>query len=113
MEIRSDHPRGVRWHDGATSVLGLLGVESDPLTGREHILLATILERAWRSGRPMDLEMDALQRELGQAVEELKSALDPMNVELSTTTLKPRRTEIDIRFVALTWAPYRDDESAW
>jgi hypothetical protein len=58
-------------------------------------------------------EMDALQLELGQAVEELKSALDPMNVELSTTTLKPRRTDIDIRFVALTWAPFRDGEPAW
>ena len=38
-----------------TSVLGLVGIESDPLNSREHILLSTVMDRAWRSGRPMDL----------------------------------------------------------
>jgi hypothetical protein len=39
----------------ATSLLGLLGVEADPLRSREHILLARILETAWQAGRDMDL----------------------------------------------------------
>jgi hypothetical protein len=39
----------------ATSLLGLLGVEADPLRSREHILLATLLETAWRAGRDLDL----------------------------------------------------------
>ncbi len=37
------------------ALLGLAGVDSDPLRGREHILLATIFEQAWREGRDLDL----------------------------------------------------------
>jgi hypothetical protein len=39
----------------ATSLLGLIDVDADPLQSREHILLATILARAWREGRDVDL----------------------------------------------------------
>lgn len=38
-----------------TSLLGLLGVEADPLQSREHILLSTILDSAWRQGQDLDL----------------------------------------------------------
>ena len=38
-----------------TSLLGLLGVEADPVQGREHILLSTLLGAAWREGRDLDL----------------------------------------------------------
>jgi hypothetical protein len=37
------------------ALLGLAGVEADPLRGREHILLSTIFEQAWREGRDLDL----------------------------------------------------------
>jgi hypothetical protein len=37
------------------SLLGLLDIESDPLQGRESILLATIFDAAWRQGRGLDL----------------------------------------------------------
>ncbi len=41
---------------GAVSgLLGLLGLDADPLQSREHILLATLFERAWREGRDLDL----------------------------------------------------------
>lgn len=39
----------------ATSVLALLGIEGDPITSREHILLANILAAAWSEGRDLDL----------------------------------------------------------
>jgi hypothetical protein len=39
----------------ATSLLGLLGIEADPLQGREHILLARLFDAAWREGRDLDL----------------------------------------------------------
>lgn len=39
----------------ATNLLGLLGVEADPLRSREHILISTILGSAWRQGRDLDL----------------------------------------------------------
>jgi len=38
-----------------TSLLGLLGVEADPIQSREHILLSTILDTAWRKGQDLDL----------------------------------------------------------
>lgn len=42
---------------GATvaSLLGLLGLEADPLQSREYILLATLVEQSWRQGQDLDL----------------------------------------------------------
>ncbi|MCA9511420.1 MAG: ATP-binding protein, partial [Myxococcales bacterium] len=39
----------------AASLLGLLGVDADPLRSREHILLSTLLQHAWTAGRDLDL----------------------------------------------------------
>jgi len=39
----------------ATSLLGLLGIDADPIKSREHILIATILDAAWRQGQELDL----------------------------------------------------------
>ena len=39
----------------ATSVLSLAGVEADATTSREHVLVATLLQEAWRAGRALDL----------------------------------------------------------
>ena len=38
-----------------TSLLGLVGVEADPLKSREHILLSTILDHTWKAGQDLDL----------------------------------------------------------
>lgn len=38
-----------------SGLLALLNIEADPLSSREHILLATLLDRAWREGRNIDL----------------------------------------------------------
>ncbi|WP_373068126.1 ATP-binding protein [Gemmatimonas sp.] len=39
----------------ATSVLALLGIDADPISSREHILLANLLHAAWSEGRDLDL----------------------------------------------------------
>jgi hypothetical protein len=39
----------------ATSLLALLGMEADPITSREHILISNILESVWAQGRALDL----------------------------------------------------------
>jgi hypothetical protein len=39
----------------ATSLLALLGMEADPITSREHILISNILESVWAEGRALDL----------------------------------------------------------
>ena len=38
-----------------TSLLGLVGVEADPIKSREHILLSIILDHTWKAGRDLDL----------------------------------------------------------
>ena len=46
---------GDRISSTATSLLGLMGIEADPLRSREHILISTILDSAWKQGRDLDL----------------------------------------------------------
>jgi hypothetical protein len=38
-----------------TSLLGLLGIEADPIRSREHILLSTIIGASWKDGNNLDL----------------------------------------------------------
>ena len=38
-----------------TSLLGLIGIEADPVQSREHILLSTIIDHLWRAGQDLDL----------------------------------------------------------
>src|SRR5215212_1572476 len=38
-----------------TSLLGLIGIDADPIRSREHILLSNILNQDWSAGRDLDL----------------------------------------------------------
>jgi hypothetical protein len=38
-----------------TSLLGLIGVEADPVRSREHILVSNILQQEWSAGRDLDI----------------------------------------------------------
>ena len=38
-----------------SGLLGLVDIDSDPLSGREHILLANLITRSWDEGRDLDL----------------------------------------------------------
>jgi hypothetical protein len=38
-----------------TSVLGMMGINGDPLSSREHILLANLIQNAWSQGQSLDL----------------------------------------------------------
>jgi hypothetical protein len=46
---------GDRLQSVVSGLLGLLGIEADPLRSREHILLSTIFESNWRQGRNLDI----------------------------------------------------------
>jgi hypothetical protein len=39
----------------ATSLLGLLGIEADPIRSREHILISNILNQEWSNGSDLDI----------------------------------------------------------
>jgi Helicase HerA, central domain len=54
--IRSDNELlAERINTTVTSLLGLIGVEADPIRSREHILLSNILNQEWSAGRDLDL----------------------------------------------------------
>jgi hypothetical protein len=38
-----------------TGLLGLLGIQADPIQSREHILISNLLDRAWKNGQDLDL----------------------------------------------------------
>lgn len=40
----------------ATALLALLGIEAEPMKGREHILLSTIFDSTWKNGEAATLE---------------------------------------------------------
>jgi hypothetical protein len=39
----------------ASSILGLVGVDADPLSSREHILISNLVAHAWNNGQDIDL----------------------------------------------------------
>jgi len=39
----------------ATSLLGLAGIDADPVQSREHVLLSTLFDASWRAGKDLDL----------------------------------------------------------
>ena len=49
-EVMSDEIDGY-----VTSVLGMIGINGDPLSSREHILLANLIQNAWSQGQSLDL----------------------------------------------------------
>jgi hypothetical protein len=38
-----------------SSVLGLMGIEADPITSREHVLIANLFQNAWNAGQDLDI----------------------------------------------------------
>jgi len=54
--IRDDNEMmSERVNTTVTSLLGLLGIDADPLRSREHILLSNILNNVWMAGNDLDI----------------------------------------------------------
>ncbi len=53
--IEDDELLHERVNTTVTSLLGLIGIEGDPIRSREHILMSTILSDAWTNGSSLDL----------------------------------------------------------
>ncbi|MEI2653208.1 MAG: DUF87 domain-containing protein [Microthrixaceae bacterium] len=94
-------------HDEVESLvqglLGLVGVTSDPLSGREHVLMANIIELAWAAGETLDLAtlliriQDPPLRKLGV-------------IDVETFFPKPDRTALMMKLNGLLASP---SFSAW
>jgi hypothetical protein len=48
---------GERINTTVTSLLGLVGIDADPIRSREHILISNILHQEWAAGRDLDIGM--------------------------------------------------------
>ncbi len=55
-EIRQDNELMTeRVTTTVTSLLGLIGIEADPIKSREHILISNILNQQWSAGKDLDI----------------------------------------------------------
>ena len=55
-EIRQDNELMTeRVNTTVTSLLGLIGIEADPIKSREHILISNILNQQWSAGKDLDI----------------------------------------------------------
>jgi hypothetical protein len=55
-EIRQDNElMNERVNTTVTSLLGLIGIEADPIKSREHILVSNILNQQWSAGKDLDI----------------------------------------------------------
>lgn len=53
--IANDELLQERVNTTVTSLLGLIGIQADPIKSREHILISTVLSEAWTGGADLDL----------------------------------------------------------
>jgi hypothetical protein len=53
--LDDDEALRARVQGAVSGLLALAGIDSDPMQGREHILLSQLVQRAWSSGHDLDL----------------------------------------------------------
>ena len=66
------------------------------------------VDRAEESLELLQEQFAELEQELQNEVADLETRFDPQLEELETFKLKPRRTDVDVRLVALAWQPTED-----
>ncbi len=81
-----------------TSLLGLVGIETDPLSSREHVLLSNLIEHAWRAGQSLDL---------GALIGQIQSpSIRKLGVFEVDTFFPPKeRTELALKLNGLVASP--------
>ena len=75
------------------------------------------VDRAEEDAEALERQLEELDLEFQNDVDELEERFDPSFEELETLALKPRKTDVDVRLLALAWAPFRVRdgvaEAAW
>jgi len=92
-----------RISSAVSGILALVKIEADPITSREHILLSTLFDTAWKQGRDLDL---------GQLIQEIQAppvtTIGVMDVD---TFFPPKdRMALSLRLNSLLASP---DFAAW
>jgi hypothetical protein len=66
--------------------------------------------RAEENVQALEQQLAELQSQLARETEELRTSVDPLVEELETMEVRPKKTDISIRVLALGWVPFRRDE---
>lgn len=67
------------------------------------------IDRAEETVEALQKRLAELQAQFEEDVQKLESKIDPLTEELSTVSIKPRKTDISVQAVALVWSPYWKD----
>ncbi len=68
------------------------------------------VERAKRKLEDLQQQMEDLQAELEQEIEEIKTEFDSLTEEVEISALKPKKSDVSVSLVALTWVPFWQNE---
>ncbi|MDA0658598.1 MAG: ATP-binding protein [Planctomycetota bacterium] len=55
----------------------------------------------------VETEIESMEQELNTEIQAIEETLNPLKEQLEKFELKPRKTDIDVRLVALAWQPIR------
>jgi prefoldin subunit 5 len=78
-----------------TAAKGLSGVGKE----REDV------ERAEETVEALTEQLERLNQELEEEMANVEDRFDPLAEELEVTSVRPRRSDVDVKLVALTWIP--------
>jgi hypothetical protein len=68
------------------------------------------IDRAEENLEELESQHAELQALLAEETEQIKATIDPLTEELETYVVKPKKKDISVSLVGLTWAPYFQDE---
>ncbi len=71
------------------------------------------VQRAEETEGAIQQQIAALEGELQAELAAQASATDPLSEALEKVALRPKKTDITVRRVALVWLPYRGSDPAW
>ncbi len=77
-------------------------------TARDYGRLSKQSEDVRRAADTLDSyreQLDQLEREIAEETQRVQEQFDPHTIVLDTIELKPRKSDIDVRWVALAWVP--------
>ena len=67
------------------------------------------IERAEENLKALEQQLAELEAQVARETEELRSAVDPLEEELETLEVRPKKSDISVRVLGLAWAPYQRD----
>ncbi len=69
------------------------------------------VRRAESQLREYELQLQDLEDEIADEADRIREQFDPLREEFEIVQLKPRKSDIDVRMVALGWVPGELDHS--